>query len=161
MYPQSIINRFHESYQPVPECGCWLWDRATFGRGYGSFFVTKTRPKPWNDKAHRASWIIHNGPIPEGMHVLHKCDVPSCVNPDHLFLGTNADNIADRLRKSRPKTGQRGEENHKAKLKANDIAQIRKLYKAGESARSMALDFGVAISTIYAIAERRSWRDLP
>lgn len=159
MYSKDIISRFHESYQPVPESGCWLWDKATWGRGYGSFFVTKKRPRPWNDKAHRASWVIHNGPIPDGMHVLHKCDVPCCVNPDHLMLGTNADNINDRLSKNRPKTGVRGESNHLSKLTAQQAKEIHRRLVSGERGTKIAAEFGISTGAVYAIKHGRSWNE--
>jgi len=101
----NITERFHDSYIPVTECGCWLWTKTTYGRGYGCMFLTKTGG-PRNMKAHRFSWELHNGPIPDGLHVLHKCDVRTCVNPDHLFLGTNQDNIDDRVKKGRSNNGQ-------------------------------------------------------
>jgi hypothetical protein len=82
---------------PVPECGCWIWmGRMSSRQGlYG-------RPGGYaGGYAHRLSWTLHKGPIPRGLLVLHKCDTPSCVNPDHLFIGTHLDNTRDRVSKGR------------------------------------------------------------
>lgn len=158
-YTQSIINRFHSSYMPVPICGCWLWEKATFGRGYGWFFIAKIGRKRLSEKAHRASWLIHFGDIPEGMHVLHRCDVPLCVNPSHLFLGTNLDNIKDRLLKDRPKSGVRGMKHPRAKLTDEMVLQVRASYpwKYGERVK-LANKLGVSKHTLSSIIYGRSWR---
>lgn len=76
--------------------GCWLWTAATFAYGYGIFRVDGR-----NQYAHRVAWELTNGPIPDGLSCLHRCDVPGCVNPDHLFLGTQGDNARDRNAKGR------------------------------------------------------------
>ena len=81
---------------PVPECGCFIWTGVQSSRGYGQL---KHRGKSYS--AHRVSWIASNGEIPPGMCVMHKCDTPMCVNPAHLKLGTQADNMADRDAKGR------------------------------------------------------------
>lgn len=87
--------RFDRKWTPEPNTGCWLWKHGTHKFGYGFF------KHAGEVTAHRVSWVLHNGPIPDGMHVLHRCDVPQCVNPDHLFLGTHTDNMKDCARKGR------------------------------------------------------------
>jgi len=94
---KSIVERFEQKYIPVPESGCWLWTEGLFKGGYGNIHTTGKSCT----QAHRISWQIYKGPIPKGLHVLHKCDVPSCVNPDHLFLGTHLDNMKDKVKKGR------------------------------------------------------------
>jgi hypothetical protein len=87
---------FFDKIMPEPNTGCWLWAGRLHYKGYGEigFFSKK-------QKAHRVSWLLHKGEIPDGLFVCHKCDTPACVNPDHLFLGDNKDNIDDSVRKKR------------------------------------------------------------
>jgi HNH endonuclease len=87
-----------ENAVKVPESGCWIWNKSCQTSGYGDF-----RLKGKHYLAHRASYEAFNGEISKGLHVLHKCDIPQCVNPKHLFLGTNLDNIADSVSKGRRK----------------------------------------------------------
>lgn len=148
----SIVDRFHNSYEPVTECGCWLWTKATYGRGYGSMFLTKTGG-PRTIKAHRFSWELHNGPIPDGLHVLHKCDVRTCVNPDHLYLGDNTQNIKDRMERG-PKTGLAGEKHLKAKLSEQNVRDIR-LSELPTSI--LAKKYNVKNCTIRNVKRRKTW----
>ena len=91
------MERFWNKVMKIVETDeCWEWIAFKNKDGYGLFGYNGK-----NQKAHRVSWQLHNGPIPDGLCVLHKCDNPSCVNPNHLFLGTNADNIKDRVNKNR------------------------------------------------------------
>jgi HNH endonuclease len=85
---------------PEPNSGCWLWDGAVTNDGYGQVRINNR-----NFRVHRLAWEQANGLIPEGLSVLHKCDVPSCCNPDHLFLGTQLDNVTDMRTKRRFKGG--------------------------------------------------------
>jgi len=92
---ESLIQRLEDQSIPVPECGCRIWLHQTNGR-YGMLtYKNKTM------FAHRASWETHYGPVPKGMNVLHRCDTPSCINPHHLFLGTQCDNMQDAIKKGR------------------------------------------------------------
>lgn len=92
----SAEERFWLYVSPEPNSGCWLWIGSGDRRGYGSFsYQGRSR------SAHRWAYEHYMGPIPDGMMVCHKCDVPACVNPDHLFLGTNSDNMKDCYRKGR------------------------------------------------------------
>jgi len=93
---QQVIERFLDKISPEPNTGCWLWNAVLTGTGYGNFMVNRSVYT-----AHRASFLIHKGPIPDGMQVCHKCDVRCCVNPDHLFLGTSQDNAIDKCNKGR------------------------------------------------------------
>lgn len=87
---------FEDRYTPEPMSGCWLWLDSCDPTGYGTMLHDGKK-----QYAHRVSWILQNGPIPPGLHVLHKCDTPSCVNPDHLFAGTALENARDRDAKGR------------------------------------------------------------
>lgn len=95
---RPMMDRFFSKVHMVPEAGCWIWAGCISGETrYGAFMLSRGKQMG----AHRASWIIHRGPIPEGMFVCHKCDTRECVNPDHLFLGTHTDNMQDCSRKGR------------------------------------------------------------
>lgn len=97
---ERLRARFDANWMPEPNSGCWLWIGVTFR---GGPYATNIRPRIGDRLAHRVAWELHCGPIPDGLQVLHKCDVPLCVNPDHLFLGTHQDNMDDKVRKGRTK----------------------------------------------------------
>ena len=130
---------------------CWLWTAATT-RGYG--VITIARRLYY---AHRLGWELANGPIPRGKHVLHRCDNPPCVRPDHLFLGTQADNVRDAARKHRMSSGER-RPNHKAT--AADVVRMRELHRQGLNARQMADQFPIGERTIRKILAGRNWKDV-
>jgi hypothetical protein len=98
----SLAERFTTKYVPEPNSGCWLWTGFDNGKGYGLLSIrNRAKREHYNLLAHRVSWVLHNGEVPAGALVLHKCDVRCCVNPDHLFLGSPQDNTQDMIAKGR------------------------------------------------------------
>jgi hypothetical protein len=137
--------------------GCWLYDGAKEINGYGHL-KNPLGDTPKYIAAHRLSWILTNGPIPEGMRVLHKCDVRACCNPEHLFLGTDADNAADRHAKKR---SYRGQDMHTAKLNDEKVLELRKLRAEGWSKQALGEKYGIKPHSAYLIYSRRTWKHLP
>lgn len=137
---------------PEPNSGCWLWLGCETGyEGYGSLQCERK-----TYRAHRASWIAYFGPIPDGMHVLHRCDNPACVNPRHLFLGTNKDNVDDKVRKGRQKGNPSpGEANGMSFLTTEDVKFIR---ASTETALALSRQFGVTAAMIGKIRRRVRWK---
>lgn len=131
---------------------CWLWMRGKNKAGYGKF-----RVGPRTDTAHRVSWVIAHGAIPPRMNVCHRCDTPACVRPDHLFLGTTQDNVADRCKKGRSGGAPRGEGHHNNLLTEE---QAREAKYGTESAHKLAAKFGVSPWTIYSIRQQKTWAHL-
>ena len=127
-------------YEPVPESGCWLWLGAVSTNGYGRIKVGRDRAVKY---AHRLFYAHHVGEIPDEMSVLHRCDTRLCVNPSHLFLGTQADNMADMARKGRSLSGVR---HPAAKLSEEQIRAIRG--SIGETQRSIASRFGICQQSV-------------
>jgi hypothetical protein len=131
--------------------GCWIWQGVCTTFGHGRL--------EWNGrphKAHRIAYELTYGAIPPGMFVCHTCDVPACVNPAHLFLGTNEDNMADAASKGRTAKGERM---GGSKLTADQVRSIRKLRAAGGRTRlSIAQQFGVSEATVKSILSGRTWR---
>lgn len=135
--------------------GCWEWTAMKRG-GYGR--ITRDGKSNGMLTAHRLSWELAHGAIPVGLFVLHKCDNPPCVRPDHLFLGTQYDNVQDRVAKGRE--GDRsGEKNGRAKLSHGQVAQIRQLHTEGKSYRELALVYGVHYGHIGQIVHGKCWRN--
>lgn len=101
--PRPILERFEEKFEPIPWSGCWIWLAATSKCGYGRFGVGGHTGNLF--PAHRIAWQLYRGEIPEGFEVAHRCDVRTCVNPDHLWLATHAENMADMMAKGRNRPG--------------------------------------------------------
>lgn len=137
---------------------CWIWQGATYGKAspYG---------KQWCNgrgmKAHRFSWLVHFGPIPDGLLVCHKCDNPRCVNPNHLFLGTHKDNSEDSAKKGRNHR-ERGTARYCAKLTDEKVAIILSRYNGRRyGGDRLARDFGVSRTAIYNIIYGLRWKHVP
>lgn len=169
----SEVDRFKAKYTPEPMSGCWLWTGAVSGNGYGNFMLDGGEQVT----AHRASYLLHCGPIDFGSYVLHRCDNKQCVNPEHLFLGTPKDNTQDMIRKNRrvfPSTKNRmrgeewykahagtlpcGESHSQAKLTKSDVLFIR---SSGQIGVELAEKFGVSPKNISRIRRREIWRTVP
>jgi hypothetical protein len=133
------LDRFTTRYT-VNEKGCWIWAAKTYPNGYGRFYIGRR-----DYLAHRAAYLLLIGDIPDGMDVLHRCDTPACVNPDHLLAGTAVDNLKDAREKGRLLGGQ-------AKL-TNEQAEL--IRDSEESIGDLARRFGVCDSTVYQIKNRR------
>ena len=146
-----VRARFEARAYPEPNTGCWLWATQADPYGYGNFsFGNKNR------LAHRASYMIYKGEIPDGLFVCHSCDMPACVNPEHLFLGTNLDNMLDRDSKQRQA---RGKAIPQTKLSLEEVIQIREAYAVGNTTYNrLAKQFNVKDTTIQAIIQRKSWK---
>ena len=146
-------NRFWTKVDKSGEC--WIW-KGCIGKewGYGSLGRHK---RTW--LAHRWAWTLTYGAIPTGKLICHHCDNPPCVNPEHLFIGTDKDNANDRDQKGRHGKAL-GEKNPHAKLSANKIRSIRKLCADGLSQSKVAKLFGVTQGSIHLIVSRKQWRHI-
>lgn len=144
-------ERFLDRIEYEPNSGCWLWAGATTTAGYGQF--SAGRPV----LAHRYSYAFYRGEIPSGYCVCHKCDVPECVNPDHLFTGTHKENAWDKVKKGRAK-GNSGVGNHLSVLDDERADWARKAIAYGMGYQHVADVFGVAASTIRKIVTGETWR---
>lgn len=181
-----VKKRFLSKFKKVGKC--WLWTGAPLRDGYGQFQITIDGVR-YKERAHRLSFYIHRGIVPEGLLICHECDTPLCVNPSHLILGDFAFNAWDRERKmrSRPQSGgqhwsrrcpekvargdrsgvkrhpesYRGERHSQAKLTEEQVKLIRRLYdKFGVPRRFLAKKFGLSRGNIDSIVTRKLWKHI-
>lgn len=143
MRARPLMDRFFEKIAPEPNSGCWLWAASTKSWGYGQIGQRIGRPLA----AHRVSYEYFKGPIPDGIHVCHKCDIPACVNPDHLFLGTHKDNMQDAVNKRKK---------HKKIIMKDKEARLspsakQSIYRSPERPARLAKRFGISKKCVYEI----------
>lgn len=146
---KSLDVRFWQRVNKTDSC--WLWTGSKTARGYGQIAINQ---KPVT--THRLSWELAFGSIPDGMYVCHRCDVRNCVRPDHLFLGTQADNIRDCSEKGRMHIG---EANGTAKLNESIVRDIRIKFKESKmSYAELAADFNISLTTAWNIINCKTWK---
>lgn len=131
---------------------CWEWTGPRTGKNYGIFHMRKQR-----FSAHRYSYELFNGPIPNGLHILHQCDNPPCVNPTHLHIGTHQQNMREAKERNRFRHNS-GDKHHLAKLTAAQVAEIR---SSNEPAKEAAERLGLHFSQIYRIRRGDQWKCEP
>ena len=157
MTDEELHNKICSKVFEAETGDCWLWTGAITPKGYGHLSV--------NGKmiyAHRASYTLYTGPIPKGLFVLHKrhCTSRACVNPEHLYVGTEQDNADDRMAMGRH-VAPKGEANGRAILDADKVQDARRMILQGMGNREIAQRLGVGETTIHSIKRGRSWAHLP
>lgn len=150
MIERTTLERFEEKVEFIPFSTCHWWLGYLDRDGYGEFRIDKK-----NKSAHRFAYDLYKKEIPKGMCVCHKCDNPSCVNPDHLFLGTQKENIADKVSKGRQAFGAN---QGSAKLDDDKVSEIKRMISSGENQTATAKVFGVSQATIWRIINRQTWK---
>ncbi len=169
MMKKTALERFHGSYERSP-CGCWLWKLSCRPGGYGAFSFHGQ-----SVDAHRFAYSALVGPIPRDLFVLHQCDVPACVNPDHLFVGTQSDNMQDAFKKGRGSPPPRkygppkprpsraiSNPNRRpgAKITTEIARDIKARLAAGETGRAIAGRHGLHFGSVSDIKRGLTWRDI-
>lgn len=146
----SVEERFWLQTNRLGNNDCWEWTGAFYATGYGEITVNGK-----NEHAQRVSWLINVGEIPDGLHVLHECDNRACVNPSHLFLGTNLENIEDKVKKGRQR---KGSDVPTSKLNDDLVRKIRQYKADGYSLNQLSSMFGIAIGQLSMIVNRKAWK---
>ena len=157
------VKRFFQKVQKTPNC--WFWTASKRNKGYGAFVYPSINGDIVQGRAHRFSWEVHHGKIPENLCVLHKCDVPACVNPSHLFLGTKRQNNLDMVKKGRHRHGtsktpvslckyKRGEHHWNYKFNDKIIAQVRGDREDGMSYGKLSKKFCINIAYLWRLCNR-------
>jgi len=150
---KTLKERFNNKYIEDESTGCWTWIKCLSKDGYG-FIHDYVEDKIKLKRAHRASWEIFRGPIPDRLCVLHKCDNTKCVNPEHLWLGTNNENMKDMSIKKRASWGIK---NHLCKLSEFQVKEIRKMKGTH---KSIANKFRVSSTLISFIKNNLIWKHI-
>jgi hypothetical protein len=148
---KTLEEKFWSKVNIQGDDECWLWTGAKWGNGYGLLCLN-----PSSLLAHRLSWELHYGLVPDGLLVLHKCDVRNCINPKHLYVGTHIDNTRDRVERNRSSRSI-GERSGKSKLKSGEVWLIRRLLGAKFSIRSIAKLFKISSNVIWGIKSGKRW----
>lgn len=154
----TVEERFWSKVRVLGVDECWLWTAGTTSNGYGAFWLNGK-----HKRAHSIAWKFYNGDLPpDKPYVLHHCDTPACVNPRHLYAGTQQDNVNDMMRRGRqaPTELKRhlGEKNGRAKLTEDKVREIRVLYASGEfSYRALGKRFGVSCQLVSQIVNYKIW----
>lgn len=145
-----MTKDYFKSRMTIEESGCWVWTRCKDRNGYG-------RCGKGSRLAHRTAYEVFNGKFDQKLQVLHKCDNPGCINPEHLFLGNHLDNMKDKKKKGRSSLG---EKNSMSKLSELDIISIRKRIENKECKRQIAKDYNITIGYIRHIKLRLTWKHI-
>ena len=144
MPSKSVQERIEESIEIDQETGCHNWNKCLQNGGYGQMGINGKMKS-----VHRVSYELHNGKIPVGMCVLHRCDNPKCCNPEHLFVGTHQDNTDDKMAKGR----------QASILTLEKVKEIRKKFVEISTCKQLALEYGVCYHTIRDIIANRTWKE--
>lgn len=152
--PRPLAERFWEKVDTNSFDNCWHWIGSVDSRGYGSIGADGGKPLM---RAHRVAYELCVGPIPPGLVVCHTCDNRRCVNPRHLFVATQRDNVIDMVHKGR-RHSSAGERNPGAKLNAAQVIAIRRDHRPSREIRD---EYGISKSTLRSIQRHETWRILP
>lgn len=148
----ELLEKFEEKF--VKTDFCWVWRGTTTTKGYGQFYCKEVG----DVLAHRASYVIYKDKIPDGLNALHKCDNPLCVNPDHLFLGTQKDNIVDMIQKGRKVISHIfGHKNPKSIFSESQVDEMRLLYSQGNRISEIHKIFGGSYQSVWSIIKGKTW----
>lgn len=157
-----LDDRFWTKVDKSSPNGCWEWTATKNNKGYGCFSARQIIPgRKTKALAHRLSYAYFKGPIPPGQNILHSCDNPACVNPDHLRAGSQSENISESVAKGRkPLANIRGEQIGTSRLTAEKVFSIREKYLAGVPRAQIASEADISEVTIKRVVSGRSWQHL-